>query len=57
MRRQLPHGVTRLKSLRRLDLTIKAIVHHNPKFQARFSQKLCRTAEPVSTRFVKLGYI
>jgi len=52
--KQVPYGVFKLKELRRLDLSIEAIVHDNPKFQVLFPKK---TLDDCRARLVKIGYI
>ncbi len=52
--RSVPYGVAKLKSMNRLDLTVEAIVHDNPKFQPLFTQK---TLDNCRARLVAVGYI
>jgi len=50
----VPYGFGRLWELNLLKLTLEAIVHDNPKFQALFSQK---TLDNCRARLVAVGYI
>lgn len=51
---QVPYGFAKLQHLNRLNLTIEAIIHDNPKFQALFSQK---TLDNCDARLAAVGYI
>lgn len=51
--RQVPYGFRKLAQMGRLDLTIEAIVHDNPRFQSLFPQK---TLDYCTARLAAVGY-
>jgi hypothetical protein len=51
---QWPDGFSRLWEMKRLDLSIEAIVHDNPKFRPLFD---ARTLENCEKRLVESEYI